>query len=183
MSKAKTDNSHLEAKVLLRVNHLPEKDPVRVLDCFHGSGIIWKNVILRCPNRKILVTGIEEKRGLPGLYLVGDNRKYLSMMDLSQFDVIDLDAYVVPFDQIEILMIRPGQRTVFVTFIQSNYGQLPLGMLECLGYTKSMVIKCPTLFCRNGFEKMKAYLAKAGLSQLWVRKPSYGKYYFCFEQG
>ena len=44
MSKAKTDNSMFWDKVLLRLNHLPEKNNINVLDCFSGNGEIWDQI-------------------------------------------------------------------------------------------------------------------------------------------
>ncbi len=186
MSKAKTDNSHFAAKVQLRLDHLPAEDPIRVLDCFGGKGRIWREIRRQLPGRQIEVTRIEIKRGLPGIYLCGDNRKYLQTLDLDKYKVIDLDAYRVPFDQLEILFGRPQRkaRAVFVTFIQTVMGQLPLGMLERIGYPRPMVRKCPTMFGRNGIEKLKAYLAQNGVGAIDIvrcRDGSNDKHYLWFE--
>ncbi len=167
MKSRPTDNSHFEAKVELRVSCLPE-GPLRVLDCYSGTGRLWNEVRRRCPTRDIQVLRIDQRNGLPGIYLKGDNRKYLASMDLDRFNVIDLDAYGVPFDQMEIVFGRPQRliKTVFVTFIRSGVGQLPYAMLEALGYRRSMISKSPSLFCRNELEKFKAYLAIKGVGEI-----------------
>lgn len=103
--------------------------------------------------------------------------KYLQTLDLSAFDVIDLDAYGIPFGQLEILFTRHYHGKVFVTFIQNVYGMLPLDFLQMLGYSHIMVLKCPTLFTRNGFQKFCDYLALHSIEILYfyeVAKKYYG---------
>jgi len=181
MSKVQTDNSYLAAKVELRAEHLPS-GPVRVLDCYAGTGRIWREVRRRCPQRRIRVTGIDTRR-LPGIYLRGDNRKFLGAMDLEPFNVIDLDAYGVPFQQMDILFgrRRGTAKTVFVTFIQTVMGRLPDGLLRALGYTDSMCRKCPTLLCRDGLAKIKAYLSIRGVTEIVRYSSGDGrKYYLSF---
>lgn len=170
MSNLKTDNQHLDAKVQLRARHLPDKSVVSVLDCFHGEGVVWDAVRSKLPGRDIRVVGIDQRRGLGGLYLHGDNRKYLSSMDLDSYDVIDLDAYGCPFDQLEILFSRKiaSQKTVFFTYCKVSLGMLPYGLLEAVGFPRRMVAKCPSLFGRNQMEKMEAYLYLGGIRELSV---------------
>lgn len=118
---------------------------------------------------------------LQGIYLHGDNLKFLASMDISKFNVVDLDAYGVPYEQLKILFSRKPQAEtiIFVTFIQSLYGSLPRGMLEDLGYSPLMIKKCPTIFYRNGFEKFKQYLAISGIGQ--IKHYSHEKkHYLCF---
>ena len=110
---------------------------------------------------------IEKKAGKSGAYLQGDNLKYIASLTLSGFHVIDLDAFGVPFAQLEQIWnrLRTDQRIAF-TFIQSGMGQLPKGLLSSLGITREMSSKCPALFNRNGFEKLKAYLSINGVRQI-----------------
>ena len=180
MSKVQTDNSYLETKVKLRLENLPA-GTCNVLDCYAGTGHIWKIIKQRARKKKFNVIGIELKEK-QGVYLQGDNRKFLSSMDLTRFNVIDLDAYGVPYHQLKILFtkrLRPGT-VVFVTFIQILYGGLPHGMLSDIGYRLSMVKKCPALFYKNGFEKFKQFLAINGIGQ--IRHYSYQKkHYLCFK--
>lgn len=167
MSSPATDNSHFELKVGLRMDNLPA-GCVRVLDCFSGTGRIWNEVRRRCPDRQFHVTRIDQRPNMPGVYLRGDNRKYLAAMNLDAFNVIDLDAYGVPFEQMELLFSRPitVPKSVFVTYIRTGIGQLPHGMLEALGYSRSMISKCPTLFCRHEREKLFGYLANRGVTEV-----------------
>lgn len=188
MNKVQTDNSYFEAKVALRVDHLPA-GPVRVLDCYGGTGRLWAEVQRRLPDRDITTLRIDQKPMRGGVYLQGDNRKFLASLDLGKFNVIDLDAYGVPFDQLDTVFTRIGSGppagrkwAVFVTYIQSGVGVLPMGMLARLGYPSEMVAKCPTIFYRHGLEKFRAYLSSYGVRQIVRYSDSPGrKHYVYFE--
>lgn len=183
MSSAQTDNSYFETKVKLRIDNLP-KGPCRVLDCFGGTGRIWETIKKRNPKRNIRVLRIDKKKDAGGVYLVGDNTKFLNALDPGQFNVIDLDAYGIPYKPLVWLFERSYGRptTIFATFIQSVYGSLPAGFLADLGYSSAMVKKCPSLFYRNGFEKLKQYLAAKGVTKIkHYSDSSNRKHYLCFE--
>jgi hypothetical protein len=166
MSKVQTDHSYFEEKVKLRLDGLPDKNPLKVLDMFSGNGLIWSEIEKRT-GREILVLRIDRKRGKRGAYLVGDNRKF--NFDFSEFDVVDLDGYGVPFSQLEkIFASEKKPRVVFLTFIQSEWGTLPRKMLNHLGYTDSMIKKIPTLFNRRGQGKFLQYLALRGVPKVQI---------------
>ena len=178
MNSVQTDNSFLETKVKLRIDNLPAGD-CNVLDCYTGTGLIWRTIKERT-QRRINVLGMDLKK-FNGIYLQCDNLKFLASMDISKFNIIDLDAYGVPYDQLKIIFSRKlkQETIVFVTFIQSLYGRLPNEMLEELGYSLSMIKKCPAIFFRNGFEKFKQYLAIKGIGQ--IKHYSHKKkHYLCF---
>jgi hypothetical protein len=169
-------------KISLRLNNIPVKDPLNVLDAFHGAGCIWKNVQKKYAG-KINIVRIDKEQKDDAFVLIGDNSKYLNSLDLSKFDVVDLDAYGVPFDQLEILFKRKFKGVVFVTFVRAVFGKLPKGILNALGYTSAMVDKVPTLFDKNGFQKMLAYLSVNGVTQIKYRAKEPRKYYLCFTLG
>ena len=98
--QTKTNNSYLAEKINLRLRHLPNKKSIEVLDCFAGKSVIW-NRIKSKSNYNINVIGIDKIKY--GNNLNGDNVKYLKGMDLKRFDLIDLDAYGIPFKQLEII--------------------------------------------------------------------------------
>ena len=177
--QTKTDNSYLGIKVKLRMDNLPAGD-VRVLDCYHGEGRIWRTIKKRLPERSIEVLGIDT-RSIGGSHLQGDNMKFLPSMDLRQFNVIDLDAYGVPYKQLQTIFSKRTQKntTIFVTFSQSMFGKLPDRMLIGLGYNRAMINKCQSLFCKNGFKKLKQYLANNGIEQIRGYSNS-RKNYLCF---
>lgn len=185
MSSRQTDNSFFTSKVNLRLRHLPDKQHIRVLDAFGGDGRIWKK-IKRLTDKKIDVLRIDRKDTSKGIYLRGENVKYLKSLDLTQYNVIDLDAYGTPYEQLEIVFDSLSTNKTnydivcFVTFIQTMLGALPRKLLYLLGYTKQMVEKIPTLFNKDGFEKLKRYLCQKGVRR--INSMSSGrKHYLCFK--
>ena len=182
MSKAaiKTDNSELEAKVLLRLESLDDvaESPVRVLECYGGNGIIWEEVKSRT-QRQIEILRIEKQSDRKGVYLKGDNLKFLGSIDFSDFDIVDLDAYGIPFAQLKIIFEKRFQGIVHVTAIQSAMRPLPTGLLTESGYSKEMLKKCRTLFYKSGDDQLLGYLAKKGISKI-RRYKSGRKNYFWF---
>jgi hypothetical protein len=162
----KTDHSYFEEKVKLRLDNLPDVNPVKVLDMFSGNGLIWEEIEERT-GREILVLRIDRQRGKRGTYLVGDNLKF--NLDYGAFDVVDVDAYGVPFRQLErIFGQTPKPKRVFITFIQSQWGVLPRKMLNAIGYTDEMIKKVPTLFNRDGQGKFLRYLALRGVEKVKI---------------
>lgn len=174
-STVKTDNSYLADKVGLRVKHLP-KGSITVLDCFAGSGRIWR-AVRRRTDREIRILAMDKKN--LGLLMPGDNLAWLSSMDLSRFNVVDLDAYGVPYDQLKILFERGYTGTVFVTFIQSIWGQMPKGLMIDVGFTEEMIQKAPSLCNARGWEYLLEWLAARGVEKIWHRHHS-RKHYFGF---
>lgn len=158
MNKDKTNNSYLYDKVAIRLINLPDKEKITVLDCFHGNGLIWKNVI-RNTKKKIIVNGIDIS-DYDELSLKGDNLKILDSIDVSKYDIIDLDSYGVPDKQISKIWNRLKKNTiVFYTFIQTNMGRLSNSLLMELGYTESMINKIPSLFNKKGHAKFINFLS------------------------
>jgi hypothetical protein len=141
----KTDNSNIMTKIRLRESV-----------SFDGAKV--KN--------KTSVTAIEKEHDKNKKALTGDNLKYLHILDISKFDIIDLDAYGIPFEQLEAIFKRQFKGIIIVTAIQSMTGALPFKMLCLLGYTKSMIKKCPSLFYRNGDQKLKNYLYLRGIKKI-----------------
>ena len=170
-------------KVELRINHIPWKKKITVLDTFHGAGTIWKSVERKI-EKEIQVIGIDKERGKGnGLQREGDNIKFIATMGLELYDVIDLDAYGIPYQILREIFkngtAKPGA-AVFATFIQSIHGRLPNAMLKDLGYTNAMMKKAPLLLCRSGFDKFKQYLGNQGIRNItYIQKNR--KYYLHFK--
>lgn len=163
----KTDNSYLDEKVQLRIDSIQSiHGNVSVLECYAGHQVLWSEVKKRSGRKKIFVTPIEKKSIKGKVYLRGDNLKFLKSINLSAFNVIDLDAYGIPFDQIDILFERGFSGIVHVTSIQSGMGRLPNKLLNSIGYTNAMIDKCPTMFCANRQEKLEHYLASKGVKEI-----------------
>ena len=161
----KTDNSYLTEKVNLRIESLPNKKNITVLDCFAGTGLIWSEVKKKS-KQDIKVVSIEHEKGKNKTALFGSNLKYLNVLNLSKFDIIDLDAYGIPYAQLNILFTRGYKGIVHVTAIQSGMGQLPNDLILKLGYTKNMIKKIKSIFNTKGDEKLKNYLYLSGVETI-----------------
>lgn len=162
----KTDNSYLEEKVNLRLESLPDKQNVFVLECYAGKGLIWDTVKERT-SKDISILRIEKQRKKnKGFHLHGDNVKFLSTLDLSQFDIIDLDAYGVPSKQLNIIFNKKYKGIIHVTAIQTGMGKLPNDILLAQGYSLGMINKIPSLFNTNGFGKLRNFLYLHGVKQV-----------------
>jgi hypothetical protein len=181
--ETQTDNSYFRDKVELRKNHLPSQPIIRVLDCYCGTGRIWNAIKSEIPDRKFVMTSIDIKPKKP-LCLIGDNLKYLKSLNLNKYDIIDLDSYGIPFEQLQIIFDRKRildhAVKVFVTIVQSQYGCINKRLLEEIGYSARMTEKIPTLFYKNGFGKIKQYLAQNGVKEIYYRE-SNNKHYLYFE--
>jgi len=164
-----TNNSFLADKVALRAGHLPSGDHLRVLDCYGGEGKIWA-AVKRLTGRRIDVLSIDIKEyESVGFHLPGDNRSYLSSLNLKNFDVIDLDAYGVPFDQLELVFKSKFSGVVFITFIQSVVGVIPYDLLVDVGFSREMIRECKTLFFKSGWKYFLEYLGNRGVKSIWHR--------------
>ena len=176
----KTDNSYLKYKALLRletINLIPKKS-IKVLECYSGEGIIWKEVKM-ASKKQISILQIEKQKGKNKFAIYGDNIKVMKSIDLNAFDIIDLDAYGIPYEQLKIIFQNKYKGIVHVTAIQSGMGKLPNGLIKELGYSEKMIKNIPTLFNRNGLDKLKNYLYLHGVKYIegyFIDKKNY--FYF-----
>lgn len=166
MSKVQIDNSNLNLKIQLRIRALERlgNPKTKVLDAYAGKGRIWSEVKKR-RKEKLDITSIEIKRN-KGSNLFGDNRKLLPSLELNQYDIIDLDAYGVPYEQLKEIFNQNFNGVVCVTYILKSLGLINRGLLNEIGYTTSMIKKCPTLFCINPLKKMSCWLAQNGVKEI-----------------
>lgn len=176
-AQIKTDNSFARDKIDLRVGHLPE-GRLYVLDCYAGTGKIWR-AVKAVSGREMTVLPIDVRGDVDAFHLHGDNLSFLRSLNLKRYNVIDLDAYGVPFDQLEVLFEKRFVGTVFVTFIQSAMGRLPDGLLKSVGFTEEMIGRAPTLLCRRGWEYFKQYLGSRGVAEFAHRSVG-RKHYLAF---
>lgn len=152
---------------------------IMILEAFAGGGIIWEKV-KEVTEKKICILKIEKKDGKKGVYLKGDNIKFISMFQFDKYDIIDFDAYGSPFNQLEIIFKKKYKGIVHCTFIQSQFGRLNIKMLEQIGYSKTMINKIPSVFNKNGFEKFKLYLAINGVKTIRYISKNF-KHYLWFK--
>ena len=125
------DNSHHAPKVQLRVDAILrlKKDRVRVLDAFAGEGLIWKSVQEQLPGVEFDILKIEKKPYAEPGVIAGDNRKVMPSLDLAEFDLIDLDAYGIPYEQLRLCAERAPGVPVAVTCIMSALTPMPVALL------------------------------------------------------
>ena len=181
--KVQTDNSHLDEKVFLRLESLPKKEVVRVLECFAGDGVIWK-AVKQQTKQPIRILRIDEKTDKKGIYLKGNNLKFMMSMDLAAFDIIDLDAYGSPFKQLEILFQQRYKGIVHVTNCKQGNARIHYALLKELGYTESMIKKCPSLFEKKQNDTIFKWLYRRGVKKVkgFFFTDSFGtKRYFWFK--
>jgi hypothetical protein len=131
--------------------------------------------------KRIVHVGIDKARRSNALYL-GDNRRYLRFLPLDEYNLIDLDAYGVPYEQMQIISRRHFTGTIVGTFIQCVYGGLPFAMLKKLGYPQHMVRKITKLFYRGGWRKWSAYLRLLGYEEVHVYHCANKHYYLCLSK-
>jgi hypothetical protein len=181
-TKTNNDPKWISRKIELRLLSLPQKQDIRVLDAFGGEGVLWKSVKdLSKLNIKIL--GIDKKE-YSSKQLKGDNLKFLSSMDLSQFDIIDLDAYGSPFEQLNILYKRKYSGIVHCTYITQGLGGIPDIIFEKSNIPKKMHEKCHTIFRKLNHKMVFNYLHFIGITKVngyfGIKSTGMEKNYFYF---
>ncbi len=151
------------------------KNSFSVLDLYAGDGKIW-NEIKNRTGKDFKILRIDQKNDKTGIYLKGNNIKFLRNIELRQFDIIDCDAYGIPYQQLKEIFRQNYKGTIFITYIQSMFGKLPNKLLFDLGYTKKMIDKIPTLFNKDGLQKLKNWLAMNGISR--IKRLSFDKKHY-----
>ena len=177
VTKTKTNNSYLGNKIKLRFENLPEQPTV--LDCYSGARLIW-SAVQELSGKPIKYIGIDKVDYGDGFYLDGDNLGYLRGMDLTRFNVIDLDAWGVPYEQLKTLFDRGYKGRVFVTFIQLVFGKMNKGLMAEIGFTAAMYETCPTIFGKRGWQYFLEWLAFKGVRTITHRSHAQ-KHYLTFE--
>jgi hypothetical protein len=176
----KTDNHYTGDKIALRIRYTPFKpDGVTVLDCFGGKGVIWR-AVQKKTGHIIHRTAIDQRDDIDQFHLHGNNQKILAGMNLNQFDVIDLDAYGIPFGQLQQVFEKSKKPTiVFVTMIQTMHGRMPSEFLIDVGFSNEQIKKAPTLLCKRGWKLFLIWLAQKGVTRIVHRSKS-RKHYLAF---
>jgi hypothetical protein len=182
MNRVKTENGYFFHKYILR-KFVIEKYNLQssfVLDCFHAHGKLWNKLKKDFPEMKLLGIELDKNKQSNFNVLYGDNRRFLKSLDIHKFNIIDLDSYGSPYEQLRILKERNYHGHLFMTFIIQEIGQINYGILESLGYSKKMIKKCPSVFSKNNFEKFKKYLKFLNINSiLYITKEGNKNYLYC----
>lgn len=149
---AYTDNDGIKDKVWLRQKAIEGLDHVSVLDLFAGDNTIWKNI------KTDHYVGVD-KDGDKGENIRADNRQVIKGLDLSMFNVIDCDAYGIPYEQIQMLFendtLQKGTVVIY-TCITGVLNRICVRALDDYGiqeeYKRSRVLYNP--YSKDMFDSM-----------------------------
>jgi len=158
----KTDNHYINEKIELRKFCIENTKSPKILECYAGKGILYNKL----KHLKFKILSIEKEKNKHKTGLTGDNIKFIQNFDLTNFNIIDLDAYGTPFELLEIILNSKFKGYVIVTYIQTMFGCLPNKMLNKLGYSNEMIKKIPTIFYQNALDKLKNYLSLYSVSEI-----------------
>lgn len=142
-----------------------ELPSVRVLDAFHAKGELWEAVAKKT-DKLITVTGIEidQTKKSSGFVIYGNNKKILSVIDLSIYDIIDLDAYTSPYEQIKAIHKNPTLRSdTIVIYTKIMNGMLFSKKLIEEIIPRAMIKKIPMHFGKFRDDAFYSFLNKLGI--------------------
>jgi hypothetical protein len=181
--ETKTDNHYTADKVALRVELVLATGlkEVKVLDAYGGHGVVWRAASKKLKEQGVSVhrVAIDERDDLKNFHLHGDNTKVMRGMDLNRFDVIDLDAYGYPFEQLKVVFDSRFSGVVFVTAITVSMGIMHKDLLMQQGFTETMIDKAPTLCAKRGWDIFLSWLQKNGVKKI-VHRGKARKHYLGF---
>jgi hypothetical protein len=162
----KNDNDNLTSKINLRLEVLKLVENPNILDCFHGNGILWK-LIENKLNKKLTITGIEKIKDKGDSDFYGDCMKFLPNLDLSVYNIIDLDSYgVKSLEILDILINKKYKGYIILTVIVSGYGSVGKFILTKIGYTPNDLKKANILISRDFENNVKKYLYSLDINEI-----------------
>lgn len=158
----KTDNFRIEDKIFLRKQGTKHLQSLFVLDLFAGENRLWKDF------KKQRYYGVELVKG-KGKNLNANNLKVIPSLDLSKFNVIDVDSYGIPFQQITSLYKNPTLQNgtvIFFTCISNQMSSLSRECLKMFGIQK-MYQKVKVVFNKNAFDYFYGMLYNLGVRKVY----------------
>lgn len=126
-AKRYNSSAHLEEKVWLRCHAVQLVNPsprvVHVMDAFAGDGTLWAEVRRRMEpdGWKFHIFSVDRDE-YANTTLRSDNVQVLASLDLSGFDIVDLDAYGWPVEQLRIVSAAPRRPLTVVSRIAATLG-------------------------------------------------------------
>lgn len=180
LHRTKTDNAHIQSKINLRRMATKDIEKLRILDCFAGENKLWDSF------DKDRYYGIEKLKG-KGNNLYADNLRVIKSLDLSQFNVIDLDSYGVPVKQIIELYKNPtlkiGQTIIIYTCITNKMSALNREVLKQFNLNK-IYKKCKVLMNGHSSELFYGMLYNYGVRKVYeyeIKENTFNKKYGYFK--
>ena len=132
----KTDNASYPAKRTIRKEVFDFHDDVNVLEVFCGSGIMYRDVWKDAQRYK----GIDKRKFFDERDLIcGDSMKALTLVDLDDFNVIDIDAYGSPYNELNYIVknMTFNERKTFIitdgSSMDLRMGRVSVGLRELTG--------------------------------------------------
>lgn len=130
MSGEKVNNHPKSAgdKIALRRRVLASVPSPKVFDAFAGSGRMWRSVWRHA--QAYVGCDLKWYRDKERRAYVGDNRRVMRAIDLSVFNIFDLDAYGSPWDRALIVADRRAVATgelIGVVLTEGSLMKLKLG--------------------------------------------------------
>lgn len=185
MKRVWTENSHLGSKARLRADFIKTlgKTDLHILDAFAGDGHVWQRVQELLPDHKITYLGIDKKKYSRPEVIMGNNQKVMKGLDLNQFDLIDLDAFGFPWEQLQICAEQAPQVPVASTCISVTLGPTPFPVLKAAGIPKDWTNRDEvphSLFNRWRWRFWETFCADLGYTttdyEMHLDKPSVKRY-------
>lgn len=161
----KTDNHDAAKKIGLRRYATKDLPYLSVLDCFAGNNMLWQSGSFNLRR----YYGIEKEKG-KGRNLYADNLRVIGSLDLSPFNIIDLDSYGVPFNQCFELFRNPTLKKGTVIVYTSITGGMNAMNKACLKYfhMDKMYSRCKVLLNKKTTELFYAYLYENGIRKVYM---------------
>lgn len=132
--RAVKDNSdrHLSEKIRLRQEVLKALPAAAVLDCFAGTGVMWRYVWRDAAGYRGIELDLAKAAHHPGLVFCGSAERLLPALPLETFGIFDLDAYGSPWAIARLLVRRrlgAGERIALV-MTDGSVRRAALGLVE-----------------------------------------------------
>lgn len=142
------DNQYEALKVALRKRFLPVE--AKVLDLYCGSGVLYNSVYKGCVRKYVGVD--KDKIHDSALCTLMDNESFIGTLDISTFNVFDLDAYGCPWKLIYRILERHNGQEIYLfvtdglkTNLFGSYagtGELSEMVLATEGISRKFKIPC-----------------------------------------
>ncbi len=144
----KTNNAKTTAKTDLRSNILKAIKNPCVLEVFCGSGEMYQAVW----NKADRYTGIDKVKQFDERHTIcGDARKALRIIELSDYNIFDIDAYGSPYDVLDdILTLREISKPVGFCITDGidmdlRLGRVCKGLRKFIGYEHNIAKRANNL--------------------------------------
>jgi hypothetical protein len=164
-TKTNNDDNWKQFKIDLRLQSLPDKKEINVLECYGGEGILWNEVKKLAPGKKIKVLSMDKNK-YKKVQLQGNNEKFIRSLDVNKFDLIDLDAWGNPFDLLEFIINQGYSGVIHITEINSTLGCIKNLVLNEAGITSNMYRTCQTIFKSKQERLNFNYLYSRGIKKI-----------------